>query len=146
MARFFNLREAEAVLGEVKDELRHAATLASELGAVAAELSEITQRVAMSGGAVVDREQVGRIKARRDALAGRLQEIVLSIQEHGCLIKDLNVGLLDFPTIYRGHEVYLCWKLGEDGIQFWHEVEDGFRGRKPIDREFLENHVGDPPN
>ena len=54
------------------------------------------------------------------------------VQSFGCLIKDLDVGLIDFPTLYRGEEVYLCWKLGEDGIEFWHGVSEGFRGRKKI--------------
>jgi hypothetical protein len=58
-------------------------------------------------------------------------------------VKDLDIGLVDFPTTFNGVEVYLCWKLGEPGIEFWHGVEEGFRGRKPIDREFLENHRGD---
>jgi len=66
------------------------------------------------------------------------------VQEIGCLIKDIDVGLVDFPTSLRGVEVYLCWKLGESGISFWHGVDEGFRGRKPIDKDFLDNHQGDP--
>jgi hypothetical protein len=54
--------------------------------------------------------------------------------------------LIDFPALYQGREVLLCWKLGEDRIAFWHGVDEGFRGRKPIDDEFRENHRGDSPN
>jgi hypothetical protein len=50
---------------------------------------------------------------------------------------------VDFPTLFRGVEVYLCWKLGESGIEFWHGVDEGFRGRKPIDQDFLDHHEGD---
>ena len=62
------------------------------------------------------------------------------------MVKDLDVGLIDFPTLYRGEEVYLCWKLGETGIQYWHGIDEGFRGRKKIDRDFLDNHKGESPN
>jgi hypothetical protein len=58
-------------------------------------------------------------------------------------VKDLELGLLDFPTLYRGKEVCLCWRLGEPEIAFWHEVDEGYKGRKPIDQAFLENHRGD---
>jgi hypothetical protein len=61
----------------------------------------------------------------------------------GVLVKDLDTGLVDFPTLFRGVEVYLCWKLGENGIEFWHGVEEGFRGRKSIDQDFLDHHEGD---
>ncbi len=67
-------------------------------------------------------------------------------QDAGCLVKDLEKGLVDFPTLFRGEEVYLCWKLGEESIQFWHGTHEGFAGRKPIDQAFLENHEGDAAN
>ncbi len=146
MARRFHLREAEALLGELKDELRLAMSLRCDLAQVVSELAKVSRHVALSGGAVIDRKRVGEILSRRDALAGRLKEIVETVHEQGCLIKDLETGLVDFPTLFRGREVYLCWQVGEDGIRFWHEVEDGYRGRRPIDRDFMENHHGDPAN
>ena len=51
----------------------------------------------------------------------------------GCIIKDLDVGLLDFPSVIDNEEVYLCWKLGEDRIRFYHRQDEGFAGRKPLD-------------
>ena len=71
------------------------------------------------------------------------QGILPFIQENGVVVKDLDIGLIDFPTLFRGEEVYLCWKLGETGIRFWHGLDEGFRGRKPIDEEFLANHRGE---
>ena len=82
-------------------------------------------------------------KRRRDSSAAGLKETLEKIQEYGCVVKDLDIGLLDFPTLYRGEEVYLCWKLGEKGIGYWHGVHEGFRGRKAIDSEFLANHRGE---
>jgi hypothetical protein len=59
------------------------------------------------------------------------------------VVKDLDIGLIDFPTLFHGVEVYLCWKLDEPAIEFWHGVDEGFRGRKAIDRDFRDNHRGD---
>ena len=58
-------------------------------------------------------------------------------------MKDLDVGLVDFPTLFRGEEVYLCWRMDEDDIDHWHGVNEGFAGRKPIDKHFVDNHRGD---
>jgi len=109
-------------------------------------LRSISQHITSSGGARVDRERLVRVRSRRDALAARLKEVLEGIEAHGCVVKDLDMGLLDFPTLYRGQEVCLCWKVGEKRIEFWHGAEEGFRGRKPIDQDFLDNHKGDPPN
>jgi hypothetical protein len=61
----------------------------------------------------------------------------------GVLIKDLEVGLVDFPTLFRGEEVYLCWRMDEADIDHWHGIHEGFAGRRPIDRHFLDNHRGE---
>ena len=63
----------------------------------------------------------------------KLDALVHQIQDKGVLIKDINLGLLDFPAIKNEREVYLCWKYGEGEIAFWHEVEAGFAGRKSIE-------------
>ncbi len=63
----------------------------------------------------------------------RLDALIHQILDTGTQIKDINSGLLDFPAMRNGREVYLCWKYGEDDIAFWHEVEAGFAGRQPIE-------------
>lgn len=63
----------------------------------------------------------------------RLDALVHAILETGALIKDINIGLLDFPALRDGREVYLCWQYGEGEIAFWHEVDAGFAGRQPIE-------------
>lgn len=62
----------------------------------------------------------------------RLDGLVHQIMDTGVLIKDVNTGLLDFPALRNGQEVYLCWQYGEEDIAFWHEVDAGFAGRQPI--------------
>lgn len=63
----------------------------------------------------------------------KLDTLIHQIQDTEVLIKDINLGLLDFPALKDGREVYLCWQYGEGEIAFWHEVEAGFAGRQPID-------------
>ena len=62
-----------------------------------------------------------------------LKSALDQILETGCLIKDLEVGLLDFPSVIDNEEVYLCWKVGEDRIRYYHKQSEGFAGRKPLD-------------
>ena len=62
-----------------------------------------------------------------------LDKLLHRILDTGAQVKDINTGLLDFPALRNGHEVYLCWKYGEDQIAFWHEVDAGFAGRQPIE-------------
>ena len=97
----------------------------------------------MMGGVSVDRDRALESRDRRDAAAGQLRAAIDEVQEVGCVVKDLDIGLIDFPTTYRGVEVYLCWKLGETAIEYWHSVDEGFRGRKAIDQDFLDHHEGD---
>ena len=84
----------------------------------------------MMGGVSVDRDRALGSRSRRDAAAAQLRSAIEQVQEIGCLIKDLDIGLIDFPTTYHGNEVYLCWKLGEDKVDHWHELHSGYAGRQ----------------
>ena len=143
MPKRFTLAEAEHLLPEIEKLIREAVSLKAQYVEAEQALQAISQRVTMQGGMMVDRDVVLRGRAARDKHGERLKAAIEEIQEFGCLIKDLDIGLIDFPTLFRGREVYLCWKMGEAGIRFWHGVDEGFAGRKPIDPEFLENHSGD---
>ncbi len=96
------------------------------------------------GGVLVDRTRAFEIRNRRESALSRVRNAIEQVQGLGCVVKDLEMGLVDFPTLFRGEEVYLCWKLGEDAIGFWHGVDEGFRGRKAIDQDFRDHHKGDP--
>jgi hypothetical protein len=93
----------------------------------------------------VDRDRALAARERRETAGRRLKAILEEVQTVGCVVKDLDIGLVDFPTLLDGVEVCLCWKLGEPRIEYWHGLEEGFRGRKPIDENFLKHHHGDPP-
>jgi len=146
MPRFFTLQEAEKVLPDVASAIRGAISLKAEYEQTEADWESFSRRVGLMGGVQVDRAQLLEQKNRREAVALGLKQAIEKIHEFGCLVKDLDIGLIDFPTLFQGEEVYLCWKLGESGIQFWHGVSEGFRGRKPIDAGFLERHRGELPN
>ena len=143
MSKRFTLIEAESLLPEIETILREAVTLKALYLEAEQDLQAQTQRVAMQGGMVVDRQAVLDRRAGRDRHGEGLKAAVEKLQQFGCVIKDLDIGLVDFVTLFRGREVYLCWRMGESGIRYWHGVDEGFAGRKPIDEDFLENHRGD---
>ncbi|HVT92516.1 MAG TPA: DUF2203 domain-containing protein [Bryobacteraceae bacterium] len=142
--RFFTLGEAERILPQVEETLRELMRLSAEGEREQAELRHWLQRIAMSGGAVVDHSGILSRKERLRAIAEGLQEGTSALESYGCLLKDVRTGLIDFPTLLRGKEVYLCWKLGEESIRFWHGVSEGFAGRKKIDSDFIRHHAGAP--
>jgi hypothetical protein len=61
-----------------------------------------------------------------------VRRLLTALQEAGIVVRDVERGLIDFPTILEGEEVYLCWELGEDEVAFWHELDAGYRGRRPL--------------
>jgi len=146
MPRFFTLEQAEKLLPSVESAIRETIARKAEYERRDAEWQGLTRRVALEGGRLVDRDQAVAHKNRRQESARHFQQAFERVQEFGCLVKDLDTGLIDFPTLFQGEEVYLCWRLGEPGIRFWHGVTEGFRGRKPIDSGFLQHHRGELPN
>lgn len=140
--RFFTLGEAERILPRVEAALHEVIQLSQDGERSQNELRQWLRRIAMSGGGLVDHSGALERKGRLHAIAARLQDAAAQLENYGCLIKDLKLGLVDFPTLFRGEEVYLCWKLGEDSIRFWHGVSEGFGGRKPIDADFVRHHGG----
>jgi hypothetical protein len=145
MAKRFTLVEAQSLIPEVESLLRQALDAKGGYQDAEQVIHRFSEHVMMMGGVMVDRERALESRARRDEAASRLRDRIEAVLETGCLVKDLEIGLVDFPTLLRGVEVYLCWKLGESGITFWHGVDEGFRGRKPIDQDFLDHHQGDRP-
>lgn len=146
MARHFRLEEAERILPEVERALRDAIFQKAEYESADGQMDRSMQKIRMAGGSRVSPGPFLALRARKDAAASALTAAVERVGDLGAQIKDLNMGLIDFPTMYRGREVLLCWKLGEERIAYWHGVEEGYRGRKPIDEEFREEHRGSGVN
>jgi len=131
--RLFTLTEAERTRREVEPVLIEAIELRRKLAPLDEELTALAARIQWSGGMAVAYEQAARLRFERDRLAESLKASLEKIQATGCVVKDLEMGLLDFPAIVNNEEVYLCWRLGEERIRFWHRQDEGFSGRKPID-------------
>jgi len=145
MAKRFTLGQAQSLLASVTPLLQSAIELKSQYAEAERAFQQFNHRIMMTGGLLVDRDRPLELRQQRDAFSQKLREIINEVQEFGCVIKDLDIGLLDFPTLFRGREVYLCWKLGEPSISYWHGVDEGFAGRKEIDQDFREHHRGDRP-
>lgn len=143
MAKRFTLDEAHSLLPEVERLLTRAIDAKAEYQSAERAIQEMSERIMLMGGVSVDRDRALDSKTRREQSAAVLRNAIERVQEIGCLVKDLDIGLVDFPTLFRGTEVYLCWKLGETDIEYWHGVDEGYRGRKPIDQDFLDHHEGD---
>lgn len=141
--RYFRLSEAERLLPQVEQHLRDALFHKSEYERIHGQIEATLAHVRVSGGARIAPGRQLELRSQRDGNVRKLQEAMAQIEETGALVKDLDMGLLDFMARYQGHDVCLCWKLGEDAIRYWHGAEEGFRGRKEIDDDFRANHQGE---
>jgi hypothetical protein len=142
--KYFNRNEAEELLSVIGQFLETARQQKRDLDSVTSELSLATARIMMLGGSLPPFAELNRKKSQRDKLTEELNQTIDEIQQTGCVIKDLEMGLVDFPSLRGGEEVYLCWKLGEEHIGYWHGIEEGFAGRKPLDEAPSEDDP-DPP-
>jgi hypothetical protein len=121
--RHFTVDEANALLprvGPALESLRDARDRLTD-----AELHEILAGSAPTNGGGDAGRQVGEAFLQVRGLLGELQGL-------GLVVRDLDRGLIDFPAIIEGREVYLCWELGEDAIEFWHDLESGYGGRQAL--------------
>ena len=143
MPRYFTLDEARASLPVVGRSIREAVHCRTRYKEAERAIQNLTQRILMLGGVSVDTAAAEAWKNQYDSSGTALKTAVDRIEEMGVVVKDLDVGLVDFPTLFEGEEVYLCWRMDEADIDHWHGVNEGFAGRKPIDRHFRENHRGE---
>lgn len=137
MARTFTVAEAETLLPVLESLLRSAIDAKKLIEEADAEQQALASRVFVNGGTAVDIVAVARRKAERDKALQKAKDAVAEIDATGVQVKDLDIGLLDFPCVVGEEVILLCWKLGEAGITHWHGTEEGFAGRKPIDERIL---------
>lgn len=131
--RTFTLQEAQNLLPVLESLMRAAMDGKKLIEAVDNELQDLAHRVMMSGGLLVNVVQMARRKAEREKAIHRVKDTLAEINAIGVQVKDIDIGLLDFPCKVEGRIVLLCWKLGEKGITHWHTSSEGFAGRKPVD-------------
>jgi hypothetical protein len=131
--RTFTLQEAQTLLPVLESLLRAAISGKKLIEEVDAELQQTAHRVFLNGGMWLNILHLARRKAEREKAGQRVKDALAEIDATGVQVKDLDIGLLDFPCEVNGRTVLLCWKLGEDKITHWHTPSEGFAGRKPID-------------
>ena len=73
-----------------------------------------------------------RFRLRMQGLVDQMQAAVARIDGWGITLRDIDTGLIDFPALVSGRQVWLCWRLGEGPVEWWHELDDGFSGRRPL--------------
>ena len=131
--RTFTLQDAQMLLPTLESLLRTAIKSKQLIEEVDAELQDLAHRIFLNGGTLVKIVDVARRKAERERTVQRAKDAVAEIHATGVQVKDIDIGLLDFPCKVDGEILLLCWKLGEKKITHWHSPEEGFAGRKPID-------------
>lgn len=123
--RYFSLDEARATLPRVKALMEQVQSARREILRVRPDALPAIEKAATNGG----NKAAGELSAH----AMRLEQGVKGIIALGITIKDIDAGLVDFLGLRNGREVYLCWRYGEEELGFWHELNAGFSGRRPLD-------------
>ena len=129
--RHFTPEEANERLAEVRPVAEELVAHRRAMGAAAAEQARLVTRIAGNGGDF-DPQEPRELEERFETAATAVAGCVDRLEQLGVLVKDLDSGLVDFPALRHGEEVFLCWQVGEDEVAFWHGVEEGFAGRKPL--------------
>ena len=128
--RLFNLQEAEELIPRLTVWLTEAMTHRHRILDIEKELVEVQSRILLRGGIIPPHARLAERNLERERYVEPLREVLDQITGTGCLIKDLDHGLIDFPSIVEDEQALLCWKLGEERIRYWHRADEGFAGRK----------------
>ena len=131
--KLFSLLEAERARRQVEPLLIDAMEGRRKMADLEESMSAIANRIQIMGGITIDYDVAARLRADLNTVISKIKETLEQIQSTGCIVKDLDSGLVDFPAVMHNEEVYLCWRLGEDRIRYYHRQSEGFAGRKLID-------------
>lgn len=133
-ARYFTAEEANEALADVRPLAEEMVERRRTLAELQVRQVEFTDKVAGNGGDF-DPGELRDVFDRMGEEATAVARCVARIHELGALVKDLDEGLVDFPAQRQGEEVLLCWHVGEEDVAYWHGLEEGFSGRKPLPLE-----------
>jgi len=136
-SRTFTLDEAQDLLPVLESLLRGAIDGKKLIESVDAAFQAIAHKIFLSGGMSINVVHLARRKAQREKAVQRVKDAMAEIDAMGVQVKDLDIGLLDFPCEVDGQIVLLCWKLGEQSITHWHGVSEGLAGLKPVDERIM---------
>jgi hypothetical protein len=127
--RYFTVEEARALVPRLRGLLIALQAEKRELDQLLGELRRLAPLAFLNGhGAPLE-----RIEQRVAELTRSIREKVRVIHQLGVEVKDLDMGIVDFPSLRDGREVYLCWRVDEPTVAYWHDLDAGFRGRQPLE-------------
>jgi hypothetical protein len=129
--RIFTPEEANAALDVLRPLVEAMIVAKHVLDEAQEERDELAQRIAGNGGGIPPAE-LAALQTAVDEAADVLAAAIGDVQAVGVLVKDLDSGLVDFPSVRNGEDVLLCWQLGEDEVAYWHGLDDGYAGRRPL--------------
>ena len=130
--KYFTPDEVEALIPELTQIIGRLMDAHSEVQQIRSALQEEQRRVMVSGGAILDQASWGARTQRLEELTREIRDGITAIMNLGGVPKDLGMGLVDFPHLMHDREVNLCWRFGETKIRFWHGLDEGYAGRKPL--------------
>ena len=122
--RYFNIEEASLAISIIRPLIAQILEIRQYILDKQPEVWRVVSKTAGNGGS-----KAASLIVQDFA---RLDELVHQVQSTGAILKDINLGLVDFLSISNGREIFLCWQYGEPDLAFWHEIEAGFNGRQPI--------------
>ena len=131
MERNFSPDEANAALAELRPLVGEIVAAKRALDEAQERAEDLSARISGNGGGLPP-AQLAEVQDLVSRSATALARALERVQALGVIVKDLDTGLVDFPSVRDGEDVLLCWQLGEDEVAFWHGYEDGYAGRRPI--------------
>jgi len=131
-ARLFTLDEANALLPRISDLIELIQAKASQLGELHAQLEDFRERKRAGDHSEGEAKIVQQVLGEANRISADLKAAMEDLLSLGCELKDVRMGLVDFPALRDERTVYLCWRQGEDEIRYWHELNTGFSGRQPL--------------
>ncbi len=126
--RIYSVAEANALLPQVRSLVRQILAARARVLELQPELWPAVERAVFNGG--------GKAVSDATHYILTIQQVLSALHQFNVLVKDINTGLIDFPALRDGQLVYLCWQYNEPSVQFWHDVDSGFAGRRRIDETF----------
>ena len=129
--RYFTLQEPNDLVPWLREVWESLAPLRKKLDDLDKEVASLQSRIHVNGGRETENELDLKQRALKEA-AESIQRHIQAIHERGIMVRSVKQGLVDFPSMQDGREVYLCWIMGEPDVRFWHDVNAGFAGRQPL--------------
>jgi hypothetical protein len=141
--KYFTPQEAEQLVPSLEEILEKIRSIQLQLEACDGDFRALAERINASGGLRVDMELWSSRRVQREALATQIAQEIATLKGTGVVLKDVGVGLVDFPARLENEEVYLCWKSGEKQVRYWHRTNEGYTNRKLLTADVWSSSLKD---